>query len=74
LSSVIVIRKTKTTLAGSSMERCGLFGAFSYALRLPPRSWRHAHQVGVGKVISFRVGEPASMRKPWRLLTFCLRS
>jgi hypothetical protein len=41
------------------MERCGLFGACCYALRLPPRSWRHAHQFGVGKVIASRVGEPA---------------
>jgi putative aminopeptidase FrvX len=35
------------------VERCGLVGAFCYALRLPPRSWRHA-QIGVGEVIAYQ--------------------
>ena len=38
-------------VVGSSGAGC--FGAVCYALRLPPRSSRHAHQIGVGEVISF---------------------
>ena len=35
-----------------------------YARRLPSRSLRHAHQVGIEELISAKISWTASMRKP----------
>jgi putative aminopeptidase FrvX len=51
VSTVVVISETKNDPGGSSVERVRNRCAWCYARRLPPRSWRHAHQVGVGKLI-----------------------
>src|SRR4051812_19888301 len=59
VTSLVTGPTTKNDPLGVVGRAVRAVGAFAYALRLPPRSWRHAHQVGVGNVISCRVGEPA---------------
>src|SRR5262249_23967073 len=50
--AVVVISSMQNDPRGSSGGAVRAVGAFCSAHRLPPRSWRQAHQLRVGKVIS----------------------
>ena len=65
MRTVVLFTDTKNDPLGSSVGavRAGR-RVVVYAHRLPSRSLRHAHQVGIEELISAKISWPASMRKP----------